>query len=87
MGHSDFRPVPDNQEVYVSMTDDTDISLIIDIAQRLEAPNDSDAVDVHFEDVAVDQARTAKVFVKEATAVPNLYGISSLPPPTSYLEK
>lgn len=75
-----FREVPDNQEVYVSMTDGNDISVIFDIAQRVEAPSgpsDMDAVDYHFEDVAVDQDRTAKIWNKRAISVPHQYVVSS----------
>lgn len=83
--NSNFRVVPDHQEVYVSMTDGIDISIIIDIAQRVEAPagpSDADAVDFHFEDVAVDQGRTAKVWSKSTTSLPNLQAPPRPPPPS-----
>lgn len=82
---SDFREVPDHQEVYVSMTDGVDISIIFDIALRVEAPagpSDMDAVDFHFEDVAMDQDRSAKVFSKRAVTLPNLFGPHTPPSPT-----
>ncbi|KAF8423787.1 hypothetical protein EV426DRAFT_711014 [Tirmania nivea] len=50
---SDFRPVPSTQEVFVSSPDATDISIVIDILQRVPPP-DIDACKVHFEDV-IDQ--------------------------------
>ncbi|KAH0610000.1 uncharacterized protein H6S33_012546 [Morchella sextelata] len=71
---SNFREVPDNQEVYVSMTDGNDTSIIFDIAQRVEAPSgpsDMDAVDYHFKDVAVDQDRTTKIWNKRPISAPH----------------
>lgn len=57
------------------MTDGVEVSIIFDIAQRVEAsagPSDAEAVDFHFEDVAVDQDRTAKIWSKSAVSLPNL---------------
>ena len=35
--HSDFRPVPSSQEVFVSSSDNSDISIVVDILQRVDA--------------------------------------------------
>lgn len=72
---SHFREVPDNQEVYVSMTSGNNVGVIFDIAQRVEAPSgpsDMDAVDYHFEDVAVEPDRTAKIWNKRSIHFPHL---------------
>ncbi|KAF8436438.1 hypothetical protein BGX38DRAFT_1214361 [Terfezia claveryi] len=47
---SRFRPVPSTQEVFVSSSDATDISIVIDILQHVPLP-DIDACKEHFEDV------------------------------------
>ena len=48
---SHFREVPDTQEVYVSKTYDTDISVIIDILQRVDSGTAAVQA-VHWQDVA-----------------------------------
>jgi hypothetical protein len=49
--NSNFRSVPDNQEVFVSNIDET--SIIIDVLERVDAP-DSAAAEFHFDALAVD---------------------------------
>ena len=49
--NSNFRSVPDNQEVFVSNVDET--SIIFDILERVDAP-DSEAAEFHFDALAVD---------------------------------
>lgn len=68
------------------MTDNFDISIIFDITQRVEAPtgpSDAEAIDFHFEDVAVDQGRTAKMWSKNAVSLPKL----QVPLQSSYRER
>jgi hypothetical protein len=48
---SNFRSIPDNQEVFVSNLDET--SIIFDILERVDAP-DSEAAEFHFDALAVD---------------------------------
>lgn len=62
-----FRPVPSNQEVFISSSDATDISIIIDILQHVPLP-DIDACKEHFEDVIGGQERSlGKIFQIEPT--------------------
>jgi len=72
---SNHRPVPDTQEVFVSRTYDTDISIIFDILQRVPG-SDEDAIAVHWDDVASDPLRTHKLFDTRSVTLPNLYGTS-----------
>lgn len=68
------------------MTDSIDISIIFDIAQRVEAPtgpSDAEAINFHFEDVAVDQGRTAKMWSKSAVSLPKLQVPSPSDAPTA----
>ncbi len=48
---SNFRSIPDNQEVFVSNLDET--SIIFDVLERVDAP-DSEAAEFHFDALAVD---------------------------------
>jgi Ran-interacting Mog1 protein len=48
---SNFRSVPDNQEVFVSNL--SELSLIVDILERVDAP-DSEAAEFHFDALAAD---------------------------------
>lgn len=68
---SAYRPVPDTQEVFVSMTYDTDISIVFDILCRVEG-SDEEAVNVHWEDVAVEDGRSQKLFQTGGAQVPGL---------------
>ena len=48
--HSDIRPVPDHQEIFLSSTGFA--SIIFDIAERVShLPSDEEALIYHFEDV------------------------------------
>jgi hypothetical protein len=49
--HSNFRSIPDNQEVFVSNLNE--LSLIFDILERVDAP-DSAAAEYHFDALATD---------------------------------
>lgn len=49
--NSNFRQIPDNQEVFVSNQDET--SIIFDVLERVDAP-DSAAAEFHFDALAVD---------------------------------
>ncbi|KAI5806294.1 hypothetical protein EDC01DRAFT_778136 [Geopyxis carbonaria] len=71
-----FREVPDNQEVWVSMTDDTDISFLVDILQRVEVGDgsDADALRLHWEDIAEDDDREAKLYATEPVVLRQLPG-------------
>lgn len=61
---SNFREVPDNQEVFVSMSDeDADVSIIVDILERVEPEGavseeeeDMKAMEVHFADVLAERS-------------------------------
>lgn len=69
---SHFREVPDTQEVYVSRTYDTDISVIVDILHRVDG-TDEEALAVHWEDVAAaDADRSNKIFSQEPVVLPGL---------------
>jgi hypothetical protein len=68
---SRHRPVPDTQEVFVSSTYDTDISIVFDILCRVEG-SDEEALAVHWEDVAVEDGRGQKLFHQEGVQVPGL---------------
>ncbi|CUS13294.1 unnamed protein product [Tuber aestivum] len=69
---ADFRQVPDTQEVYVSMEEGVDISVVIDLNQRVQAPSDVEALDIHFQDVADDQGRSFAVVSKETITLPKM---------------
>ncbi|RPA94656.1 Mog1p/PsbP-like protein [Choiromyces venosus 120613-1] len=69
---ADFRQVPDTQEVYVCMEEGVDISVVIDLTQRVQAPTDLDALDTHFKDVADDQGRSFAVVSKETVTLPKM---------------
>ncbi|KAG0635228.1 hypothetical protein HOY80DRAFT_1057689 [Tuber brumale] len=69
---ADFRQVPDTQEVYVSMEERMDISVIIDLNQRVQAPSDLEALDIHFQDVADDQGRAFAVVSRETITLPKM---------------
>lgn len=64
---SNFREVPDNQEVFVSMSDDDgDVSIIVDILERVElegavseGDEDMKAMEVHFSDVLAERSGKA----------------------------
>ena len=71
--NSDFRQIPDTQEVYVSMEEGMDISLVIDLNQRVQAPSDLEALDIHFQDVADDQGRSFAAVSKETITLPKMY--------------
>lgn len=74
--NSDFRQIPDTQEVYVSMEEGMDISVVIDLNQLVQAPGDLEALDIHFQDVADDQGRSFAAMPKETITLPKMY-----PPP------
>jgi len=61
---SQFRPVPDSQEVFVPNSGDTNISIVIDILQRLDLP-DVDACQVHFDDVIDGRDALGRLFQVE----------------------
>ncbi|PWW72524.1 Mog1p/PsbP-like protein [Tuber magnatum] len=69
---ADFRQIPDTQEVYVSMEEGIGISVVIDLNQRVQAPSDLEALDVHFQDVADDQGRSFAVVSKETITLPKM---------------
>jgi hypothetical protein len=72
---SQYREVPDSQEVYVSRTYDTDISIIVDICERMTpgSGSDSEAVALHWDDIASSDDRcTNKTFATVPVSLPNL---------------
>ncbi|KAG0123920.1 hypothetical protein HOY82DRAFT_673769 [Tuber indicum] len=69
---ADFRQVPDTQEVYVSMEEGMDISVVIDLNQRVQAPSDLEALDIHFQDVADDQDRSYAAVSRETITLPKM---------------
>jgi hypothetical protein len=74
---SQYREVPDTQEVYVSRTYDTDISIIVDICERVThgSGTDSEAIAMHWDDIALsDDRRTNKIFSTVSISLPNLPG-------------
>ena len=70
---SDFRPVPDSQEVFVCMAENNDASIIVDINCSVEAGSDLAALNIHFEDVAISGNGSARVFDGQPTTLPNLF--------------
>ncbi|KAI5817515.1 hypothetical protein BZA77DRAFT_35187 [Pyronema omphalodes] len=74
---SAYRPVPDTQEVFVSKTYDTDISIVFDILCRVEG-SDEEAVNAHWEDVAVEDGRSQKLFQTGGAQVPGLPNIKAI---------
>jgi len=55
---SEFRDIPDNQEVFVD--NDSDVSWIIEILQRVDTPSFSDAITTHFDALASDNEADGK---------------------------
>ncbi|KAA8893969.1 hypothetical protein FN846DRAFT_976590 [Sphaerosporella brunnea] len=79
---SQFREVPNTQEVYVSRTYDTDISIIVDICERVspasDPSSDSAAVAVHWDDITLSDDRCSnKVFTTTSISLPNLPGVKA----------
>ncbi|KAF8541900.1 hypothetical protein BDD12DRAFT_690462, partial [Trichophaea hybrida] len=69
---SNHRPVPDTQEVFISRTYDTDISIIFDILERVPG-SDQDALELHWDEVvASDPQRSHKLFNTQSVVLPNL---------------
>ncbi|KAK0527485.1 hypothetical protein OC835_004673 [Tilletia horrida] len=58
---SDFRQVPDNQEVFVSPESDAsgEVSLIVEVLQRVEPADPDAAVRFHFDSIAHDNSAEA----------------------------
>jgi hypothetical protein len=70
---SNYREVPDNQEIYVSSTYDTDISIILELTQRVEAADDDAAIAIHWSDVVADGHEGKLFFCEQVNFVDNLY--------------
>ncbi|KAF7295115.1 hypothetical protein MIND_01049900 [Mycena indigotica] len=57
---SDFRQIPDNQEVF--LYPDSNVSIIVEVLQRVDAQDDDSAIRFHFDSLAHDNsAETALV--------------------------
>lgn len=58
---SDIRQVPDNQEVFIDPG--SDLSLVIEILQRVEKEDDKEAIEFHFSALADDNsASSSRIF-------------------------
>ena len=86
-----YRPVPDTQELFVSRSYESDLSVIFDILQRVPG-TDEQAVAVHWDDVVpspptnppnVGCGSNVTVIDKSAVHVANLYAPPNppFPPP------
>lgn len=78
-----YRPVPDTQEVFVSRSYDSDLSVIFDILQRVPG-TDEQAVAVHWDDITpsppthLPGGNSVAVTDRSAVHVAHLY----VPPPS-----
>ena len=68
---SSYRTVIASQEVYVSRTLETDISIIIDILHRVPG-TDQEALALHWDDIIADPDRTSMIFEQTPVVLPNL---------------
>ncbi|KAI0049663.1 Mog1p/PsbP-like protein [Auriscalpium vulgare] len=78
---SDIRQVPDTQEVL--LFPDSDISIILEILQRVDHPDHADAARFHFESLAHDNDALSST-VHQVNIVPNDRGDNTPSPVVLY---
>lgn len=84
---SDFRQIPDTQEVFLlEKSSGLDQSIIIDLLERVEAPDLAQVVAVHLDDIL--DAPAAFIAPLESAVIPELGEVHSflVKPPASKLE-
>ncbi|KAK7023718.1 hypothetical protein R3P38DRAFT_2953882 [Favolaschia claudopus] len=73
---SDLRQVPDTQEVLLSP--DSSVSIIIEVLERVDTPDDDSAIRYHFDSLAHDNSASAST-VDAVAAIPNTRGDKTPP--------
>jgi hypothetical protein len=68
--NSDIRQVPDNQEVYLDK--EGLASIVFDILERVDKPNDLDALKYHLEDVVEDDVDATKIWTSNSAVFSKL---------------
>jgi hypothetical protein len=74
---SQFRQVPDNQEVFVEPRNDAPISIIFDLLERAPRASGLEAVVYHLDDVR-DESDRARVLDRKVEKLGKMTSVSSL---------
>ncbi|KAJ7349486.1 hypothetical protein DFH08DRAFT_865512 [Mycena albidolilacea] len=73
---SDLRQVPDTQEVL--LYPDSSVSIIVEVLQRVDPPDDDSAIRFHFDSLAHDNSATTST-VDAVAVIPNTRGDKTPP--------